>query len=211
MKLSISLIIPTHNEEKNVSIILHNIKIINAKENLIVDGNSIDKTIPLLKNLNVIKTEPSRGMQLATGANNSSQPWLLFVHADTKLNLCNINEIKNFLKKNFYNKVAYFHLSFNSYSSLSKLTSIWANFRTKYFKLPYGDQCLLISKKYYEKLGGFKTIAVMEDMDLMLRIPKNNKYFFKTHIETSFQKYNINGFFKQSLNNIIKQIRFLLK
>ena len=50
MKLSISLIIPTHNEEKNVSIILHNIKIINAKENLIVDGNSIDKTIPLLKN-----------------------------------------------------------------------------------------------------------------------------------------------------------------
>ena len=74
MKLSISLIIPTHNEEKNVSIILHNIKIINAKENLIVDGNSIDKTIPLLKNLNVIKTEPSRGMQLATGANNSSQP-----------------------------------------------------------------------------------------------------------------------------------------
>ena len=69
----------------------------------------------------------------------------------------------------------------------------------------------MISKKYYEELGGFKTIAVMEDMDLMLRIPKDNKYFFKTHVETSFHKYNINGFLKQSSNNIIKQIRFLLK
>lgn len=211
MKLAISLIIPTYNEEKNVNIILHNIKLINAKENLIVDGNSIDKTKFLLKNLNIISTEPSRGLQLATGASNSSQLWFLFVHADTKLNLYNVAEIKNFMKKKLYNKVAYFHLSFNSSSSLSKLTSIWANFRTKYFKLPYGDQCLLISKKYYEKLGGFKTIAVMEDMDLMLRIPKNNKFFFKTHVETSFQKYNINGFFKQSLTNIIKQIRFLLK
>ena len=44
MKLAISLIIPTYNEEKNVNIILHNIKLINAMENLIVDGNSIDKT-----------------------------------------------------------------------------------------------------------------------------------------------------------------------
>ncbi|MDA9708084.1 glycosyltransferase [Alphaproteobacteria bacterium] len=211
MKLGISLIVPTYNEEKNVNIILHNIKLINAKENLIVDGNSTDKTKFFLKSLNIISTEPSRGLQLATGAKNSSQLWFLFVHADTKLNLHNVDEIKNFLKKKFYNKVAYFHLSFNSSSTLSKLTSIWANFRTRYFKLPYGDQCLLISKKYYEKLGGFKTIAVMEDMDLMLRIPKNNKYFFKTHIETSFHKYNINGFFKQSFNNIIKQIRFLLK
>ena len=211
MKLTISLIIPTYNEEKNVNIILHNIKLINATENLIVDGNSTDKTKFLLKSLNIISTEPSRGLQLATGANNSSQLWFLFVHADTKLNLYNVDEIKNFLKKKLYNNVAYFHLSFNSSSTLSKLASIWANFRTKYFKLPYGDQCLLISKKYYEKLGGFKTIAVMEDMDLMLRIPKNNKYFFRTHVETSFQKYIINGFFKQSLTNIIEQIRFLLK
>ena len=98
MKLEISLIIPTYNEEKNVNIILHNIKLINAKENLIVDGNSIDKTKFLLKSLNMISTEPSRGLQLATGAKNSSQLWFLFVHADTKLNLYNVDEIKNFLK-----------------------------------------------------------------------------------------------------------------
>ena len=108
MKLAISLIIPTYNEEKNVNIILHNIKLINAKENLIVDGNSIDKTKFLLKNLNIISTEPSRGLQLATGASNSSQLWFLFIHADTKLNFYNVAEIKNFVKKNFTIKLLIF-------------------------------------------------------------------------------------------------------
>ena len=108
MKLGISLIVPTYNEEKNVNIILHNIKLINAKENLIVDGNSTDKTKFFLKSLNIISTEPSRGLQLATGAKNSSQLWFLFVHADTKLNLHNVDEIRNFLKKKFTIKLLIF-------------------------------------------------------------------------------------------------------
>ena len=42
-----------------------------------------DKTKFLLKNLNIISTEPSRGLQLATGASNSYS-FSFYLHTDTK-------------------------------------------------------------------------------------------------------------------------------
>ena len=92
VKLSISVIIPTLNEEENIEKIFHNIKLLQAREILIVDGGSKDKTRTILKKLNVLTTKPSRGNQLGTGAKISSQPWLLFLHADTKMTISNVNE-----------------------------------------------------------------------------------------------------------------------
>ena len=68
MKLNISLIIPTLNEEENIEKIFDNIKLLQAKEVLIVDGGSKDRTKNLLSKLKVLTTRPSRGKQLATGA-----------------------------------------------------------------------------------------------------------------------------------------------
>ena len=36
--------------------------------------------------------------------------------------------------------------------------------------LPYGDQGLLIPKRLYNKLGGYRALARMEDADLVRRI-----------------------------------------
>ena len=91
------------------------------------------------------------------------------------------------------------------------MISFWANFRTILFKLPFGDQGLLINRKYYKEIGGFSLIPIMEDMDIMTRIPKNNKFLFDSTIITSFRKYKNNGIIKQSLENITNQIKFFLK
>ena len=104
MKLNISLITPTYNEQKNVQIILENINLLKPKEVIIVDGNSTDKTRKLLKNLIIIRTKASRGAQLKKGADHSKEEWLFFVHADTKLNIKNITEIKCFIKKKIFIK-----------------------------------------------------------------------------------------------------------
>ena len=50
MKLDISLITPTYNEQKNVHTITKNINLLKPKEVIIVDGNSTDNTRKLLKN-----------------------------------------------------------------------------------------------------------------------------------------------------------------
>ena len=51
----------------------------------------------------------------------------------------------------------------------------------------------------------------MEDMEIMLKIPNKNKFFFKSYVETSFKKYKNNGIITQSFKNIFNQILFLLK
>ena len=174
MKLNISVIIPTLNEEENIGKIFHNTKLLRAKEILIVDGGSKDRTRYILRKLKVLTTKPSRGNQLRTGAKISSQPWLLFLHADTKINISNVNELKNFIKKK-ENEVAYFHLKFDSVSFFARMIALWANFRTKFFYLPFGDQCLFIKRSYYNHIGGFANITKMEDMELILKIPKKKK------------------------------------
>ena len=207
----ITLIIPTLNEEKNILKIFRNIELLRPREVLVVDANSSDKTRQLLKNINIITTQASRGLQLHTGAQNCKQPWILFLHADTALNKSNIKEIIAFIKKYNKKKIAYFKLQFDSISLLAKIIAIWGNFRTKYFHLPFGDQCLLISKTYYKNIGGYSLLPNMEDMDLVLRVPNENKHLFNSYIETSFESYEKNGILRQSLRNIFSQIKFLLK
>ncbi len=43
--------------------------------------------------------------------------------------------------------------------------------------MPFGDQCLLINRLYYESIGGYEEIDKMEDMEIMLKIPNKNKFF----------------------------------
>jgi glycosyltransferase involved in cell wall biosynthesis len=42
-----------------------------------------------------------------------------------------------------------------------------ANIRTRLFSLPYGDQCLSISKQVFEYIGGFPDQCLMEDYELV--------------------------------------------
>jgi len=211
LKLNISLITPTYNEQKNVITITENISLLKPKEVIIVDGKSTDNTRKLLKNFKIIKTKASRGAQLKKGAEHSKQEWLFFIHADTKIHIENIKEIKCFIHKKNINKVGFFHLRFNNSSIFAYFISKWANIRSKVFNMPFGDQCLLINRLYYESIGGYEEIDKMEDMEIMLKIPNKNKFFFKSYVETSFNKYENNGIFTQSIKNILNQIFFLLR
>lgn len=212
-ELPISLIIPTLNEKENFNKVKKNIELLNSKEVLIIDGNSSDKTISTFSSLKkrIIISSPSRGVQLHLGAQNAKENWFLFMHADTLLNNKNIKDINQFIKKNNYKKVGYFKIRFDSNSISALIISYWAYIRTVLLKLPFGDQCILIHRNYYQEIGGFSPIPIMEDLDFILKIPKKNKVFFNSTVQTSFRNYQENGVFKQCCINIISQIKFLIK
>ena len=46
------------------------------------------------------------------------------------------------------------------------------NFRSKFFKEPYGDQGLIIHRTTYFKNNGFRKIPLMEDVDFLRRLNK---------------------------------------
>lgn len=209
----ITLIIPCLNEEKNITNIKKNILLFKNNEHLIVDGGSCDASIKLFKKykFNFIQTSSSRGLQQKKGAENATSKWLFFLHADTLLNKNNIQDIKNFLKNlECKNKVGYFKLSFNERSFSSKLISIWANLRTIIFKLPFGDQGLLIKRNYYLELGGHSNKVIMEDLEFIIKVPKNNRILLNSYVSTSFKRYKKNGLILQGIVHLFCQIMFFL-
>ena len=47
-----------------------------------------------------------------------------------------------------------------------------ANWRSRYLKMPYGDQAIFVSSKAFQDLGGFSHIPIMEDVELIKRLQK---------------------------------------
>jgi hypothetical protein len=46
------------------------------------------------------------------------------------------------------------------------------NLRSRWLQRPYGDQGLLIHRQLYERIGGYRPLALMEDLDLVERLSK---------------------------------------
>ena len=210
----LSIIIPTLNEEKNIANIENIAKQFYDSEVLLVDGGSKDNTIKNLRKskFNLIESIPNRGKQLKTGAENSKGKWLFFLHADSVINANNVEEIKKFINKNNQNNanVAYFKLGFIPKNNLSTLIAFWGNLRTRILRLPFGDQGLLIERENYFFIGLHNEIKIMEDIDLITRVPYKNRFLLKSYIITSFRKYKKYGTLKQGLKHIICQFLYFL-
>ena len=69
--------------------------------------------------------------------------------------------------------------------------------------LPYGDQCLLIGRRYYNRLGGFQDMPIMEDVDLVRRIGRRRLRVIPVAATTSGIRYRHLGIFSRSLRNIV--------
>ena len=74
--------------------------------------------------------------------------------------------------------------------------------RCRRFGLPYGDQGLLISRAHYERLGGFRPLPLMEDVDLVRRIGRNDLVPLEADAITSAARYRRDGWWFRPLRNL---------
>ena len=135
------------------------------------------------------------------GAKNSKGEWLIFLHADTRLTHDWVTKIKSVLKgeKNF---IYYFKFKINNKKIIYRVLEILVNFRSQYFKQPYGDQGLIIHKSIYLKNNGFRKIPLMEDVDFFSRLDsKKDLKQLNLSIFTSSRKWERTNIFLQALKN----------
>ena len=200
----ISIIIPTINEANNLPLLLSDLSSIKNKgEIIIVDCGSEDKTIDLanIYGAKVFKSkEKSRGLQLDMGANNSSGEWLIFLHADTRLTHDWFRKINSVLNRN-KNYIYYFKFKINHKKIIYRVLEILVNFRSQYFKKPYGDQGLIIHRTTYFKNNGYKKIPLMEDVDFVSRLSKKDLKQLNLPIYTSSRKWERTNIFIQAIKN----------
>jgi len=201
----ISIIIPTINEANNLPLLLSDLSSIQKEgEIIIVDSGSEDKTIDIANIYGAkvfISKERNRGLQLNIGAKNSKGEWLIFLHADTRLTHDWFEKINALLKGN-KNSIYYFEFKINHKKIFYRVLEILVNFRSKFFKQPYGDQGLIIHRTTYFKNNGFRKIPLMEDVDFLRRLnTKKDLKQLNFPIFISSRKWERTNIFLQAIKN----------
>tara|TARA_S200000501_G_C20813372_1_gene739402 strand:+ start:825 stop:1508 length:684 start_codon:yes stop_codon:yes gene_type:complete len=201
----ISIIIPTYNESQNLPLLLSDLSIINkGLEIIIVDCNSKDKTrdIANIYRTNLYKSKKkNRGLQLNIGAKKAKGEWFIFVHADSRLSKDWLKKVKSAIKGD-ENFIYFFKFKINNKKIIYRFLEIIVNFRSLFFKSPYGDQGLLIHRKTYFKNKGYKKIPLMEDVDFIKRLNNNvNLKMLTIPLYTSSRKWEKTNIISQAFKN----------
>jgi rSAM/selenodomain-associated transferase 2 len=208
----ISVIIPTLNAEKTLGPTLAALvpAVVDGlvQEAILVDGGSTDETrlIADAAGTQLITAPPRRGTQLDAGAAVARGDWLLFLHADTVLEPFWAEEAKSFIQRvesgQRRQAAAFFRFALDDDGLMPRLIEKMVSLRCFLFALPYGDQGLLISHQLYDRLGGFRPIPLMEDVDLVRRLKRNEIAMLASRAVTSGVRYRSEGYLARSLRNL---------
>ena len=204
---TLSIIIPTLNEASHLPLLFADLNSWPYEcELTIVDGGSKDLTISIaqIQGVNIIKSlKQSRGYQLKIGASNATGDWLLFLHADSRLDTKWADSLFKIIKKKTSKDYAwYFDFKIRKYKLEFRILEIAVGLRSYFLQKPYGDQGLLIHKDLYSLSGGFSSMKIMEDLDLITRITKIKKAKrIGENIYTDDKKWAESNIIRRALKN----------
>ncbi|WKW52191.1 TIGR04283 family arsenosugar biosynthesis glycosyltransferase [Rhodomicrobium lacus] len=173
-----------------------------VSEVIVSDGGSTDATRQIAEEAGArfVVAERGRGQQLRAGADAARKPWLLFLHADTALDAGWTNEALAFMKRGKGAAAFRFRLADEGFNPrlLERLVAV----RCALFRLPYGDQGLLISRDLYDEVGGFAPIPLMEDVEIVRKLGRTRLAMLKTNAVTSAERFREQGYIRRSARNL---------
>lgn len=193
MTSSISIIIPTLNEERDLPRTLRLLQYLCPQplEIIIADGGSTDRTLqladairPCFRSLRIIRcTYPGRASQMNAGAASATGDILCFLHADTALPDDALRVMQHTLAEP--KTVAGGFISIMRGPSTTRWVTSFHNYIKTYYapllfrprlffrgaRLLFGDQVIFCRRSQFEAVGGYdSTMPIMEEADLLLRL-----------------------------------------
>lgn len=211
---SISIIIPVMNEKLLINDLIAHIRSLDGSEHtqiIIVDGERDKRTVKAVKDPKVTKIVSSRGRarQMNEGARIAAGRTLLFLHADTRLPHNALLCIEEALANGRYTAGA-FDLGIQSKKFVFRLIEYSASIRSRITRIPFGDQALFIKKEYFDAIGGFHDIPLMEDVEIMQRIKKRRDEIciVRQRVSTSPRRWIREGILHCTLRNWFLQFLY---
>ncbi len=205
MSGKLSVVIPVLNAARTLPACLAAFSRWPNVEMIVSDGGSSDESteVALRNNGRVVAGSPGRGAQLARGASVAGGDWLLFLHADTVLDADGQDAAGRFMADpSNLQRAGYFRLALNDADPRARRIERLAAWRARALGLPYGDQGLLISRAFYDSLGGYRPLPLMEDVDLVRRIGRARLRLLDATAATSAARYRRDGWTKRPLRNL---------
>ena len=218
---ALTVIIPTLNEEDSLP---HLIGDLLKQQNcdlkiVVVDGGSTDGTLSFCKETSTghpdifssLQSEPGRAKQMNLAAGHARTEWLLFLHADTRINnsqllhqaMLSINQEQT---ENETPRVAG-HFGMRFKRSLQGYDKAFFFYEAKTHlnrkDCINGDQGFLIHAEFFKQLGKFDTsLPYMEDARLAEKIFSQGQWItLPGEVQTSARRFETEGFRQRQILN----------
>lgn len=200
--MKFSFVIPTYNEEKVLKANRNQFKWIKSMrcEIIIADAQSSDKTREIAEEFanKVIITPRKLSTQQNLGAKSTTGDYIFFMYADM------------ILPKKFELLLKYLSRSpivsgggfrrrwkINKYTRSIKLFDKYSDLRVGVMRTFPGDHLIFVKRTLFEKVGGFRELWLMQDVDLCRRINKHQKLMcIKDSVLKSPRRINREGYMK---------------
>ncbi len=213
---ALSLIIPVWGEAKSINENIKQIRELDAggiAEIIAVDGDPGGSTISAIRDEGVRTAiaQKGRARQMNRGAALATGDVLLFLHADTLLPSNAFALIRAAMNDKRFVGGA-FDLGFDTSRKIFKITESYVFLRTRLTRIPFGDQAIFIRRDFFEKIGGYRDIPIMEDVELMKRIRKRADpiCIIPVKVRTSVRRYEREGVLRCTLRNWLMQVSYAL-
>ena len=162
---------------------------------------------------------PGRGVQLNAGAGRAEGRWLWFVHADSTLP-ANFPAIFRQIDAGGTGAGAVaaadpeaagdggvvggsFRFALDSNAWQARVWERAVALRVALFGLPYGDQGLFVRREVFERMGGFRPIPLMEDVEFVGRMKREGRILhLKIQIVTSARRWEREGWWRRTSGNL---------
>ncbi len=225
MKKRLSIIIPVYRETTFISATIHSIldlKIPIPFEIIVSDGESTHSTLSLLKEdktiscrhpVKLISSPLGRGSQLNAGAKAAEGDLFFFLHADTRMDQKGVDLMitawQDHVDPLFCGA---FDLHIDSEKKVFRMIEKIASLRSRFTKIPYGDQGIFMSRQLFEKINGFPDIPIMEDVGIMSKVKSVSitPIFLSHTIVTSARRWKNQGILYTTVKNWILLCLYLL-
>lgn len=166
-----------------------------VREVIVADGGSKDRTCAIADaaGAEVVSSSPGRASQLIAGAARAKHPWLMFLYPQTVLDPGWEREASLFMERVDTGRTklaaAAFCFALDYEGLAPRCIEGLARLRCLALRLPYGDQGLLIPRRLYEQVGGYRE-RVREDVDLARRVGSGNIRMLRSRAVKSTQHYS---------------------
>jgi rSAM/selenodomain-associated transferase 2 len=174
-------------------------------ELIVVEGDAdpaVEALVSSRGDARLIRTPAGRARQMNAGAAIARGRWLLFLHADSRLS-ANWREA---IARADANGAAggWFRLRLDSEAWQARMIERLVSLRVRLFRLPYGDQGYFVRRDLFATLGGYREIALMEDVEFVRRLVRAARVRPSSlPIVTSARRWQRDGWLRRSARNVV--------
>jgi rSAM/selenodomain-associated transferase 2 len=148
----------------------------------------------------ILRAPPGRARQMNAGAAIARGEWLLFLHADSRL------PDDWFPTWNAHAPRAdagWFRFALDDEAWQARMIERGVRWRVRVLRLPYGDQGFFVRRDLFEALGGYRDLALMEDVDFIRRVKRRARLVeLPAVITTSARRWRRDGWLRRSARNL---------